>query len=330
MKKTIGYFLAVIIAFTIWYTSSNGNITAISQPNGESTPTAVTPSSVSTPIPAPTLKPESEATAVPEPAGKPTSVPTATLEPSNNPTQKATAALVPTNKPTPKATAALVPTNKPTPNASATLVPTKKPTAKPTISPTKGPTAKPTKRPEPTKSPTPKPTVTPIHTQNPTPKPTATPEPTAEFLSAVEDRVIVLVNIEREKVGIQPLEKDNILKKTARYKSEEMGVHNYFAHKSPVTGYQGWDIAEKVFGFKRNGSFGENIWKICMPEETLDRFPNYYDKFKAYVTAESMMDSWMNSEGHRKNILDPDYKRIGVGVAVFSDLNSYATQVFSE
>ncbi len=312
MKRLTGYILAAIIVLTIWYTSANGDINASSglddvpteNPNAANMVASANGNiNASSGLDnAPTEKPSTANT-----------VANATLEPTMNPTSVPTA--IPVTVAAPKLTEK--PESKPTKNLATTVKPTQKPVATPVA----------------TKKPTPKPTTTPKPTI--TPKPTATPKPTThvqsvEFLSAVEDRVVSMVNSEREKAGVSPLEKDSILVKTARYKSEEMGVHNYFAHKSPVTGYQGWDIAEKIFGFKRNGSFGENIWKLCMKEGTLEKYPDYYDTFKAYVTAEKMMDSWMNSEGHKKNILNPDYKRIGVGVAVFSDLNSYATQVFSE
>ena len=143
------------------------------------------------------------------------------------------------------------PANTEDPDLSA--MPTDIPTESPTPSPTPKATPSPTSTPKATKKPRPTPTATPEPTEKPTPSPTASPtqKPTAldvdiDFLSQVESEIVRLCNIEREKLGLKPLISNPRLDEIARYKSEEMGQYNYFEHKSPISGYQSWDLAKKV------------------------------------------------------------------------------------
>lgn len=230
------------------------------------------------------------------------------------------------------------PANTEDPDLSAmpTDIPTESPTPSPTPKATPSPTSTPkaTKKPRPTPTATPKPTatptvgpITPKPTATPTPKPTATPlDVTIELLRQVEDEIVVLCNAERAKEGLKPLKSNSQLNEIARYKSEEMGLYNYFEHKSPISGYQSWDLAKKVFGYEYR-SFGENIW---MKRATASNPKQYLPIFKANITASEIVDGWMNSDGHRENILSTKYGKIGVGVVVCSDLRAYATQVFSD
>ena len=223
------------------------------------------------------------------------------------------------------------PANTEDPDLSA--MPTDIPTEPPTPSPTPKATPSPTSTPKATKKPRPTPTATPEPTEKPTPSPTASPtqKPTPldvdiDFLSQVESEIVRLCNIEREKLGLKPLISNPRLDEIARYKSEEMGQYNYFEHKSPISGYQSWDLAKKVFGYEYR-SFGENIW---MKRATVSNPKQYLPTFKANITASEIVDGWMNSDGHRENILSTKYGKIGVGVVVCSDLRAYATQVFSD
>ncbi|MFA7163260.1 MAG: hypothetical protein WC097_03780, partial [Eubacteriales bacterium] len=156
------------------------------------------------------------------------------------------------------------PANTEDPDLSA--MPTDIPTESPTPSPTPKATPSPTSTPKATKKPRPTPTATPEPTEKPTPSPTASPmqkpkprDVDIDFLSQVESEIVRLCNIEREKLGLKPLISNPRLDEIARYKSEEMGLYNYFEHKSPISGYQSWDLAKKVFGYEYR-SFGENIW----------------------------------------------------------------------
>lgn len=106
-----------------------------------------------------------------------------------------------------------------------------------------------------------------------------------------ESEVIRLVNIERQKQGLSPLQEDWELCRVARIKSQDMKDNNYFSHTSPTYGSP-FDMM-KSFGIKYRGA-AENI-------------------AKGQKTPEAVVKAWMNSSGHRKNILNASYTHIGVG-----------------
>jgi len=137
------------------------------------------------------------------------------------------------------------------------------------------------------------------------PKP-ETPQPeTAPQNSALENEVVNLVNMERERRGLSLLTVNPELTRVARYKSEDMESNNYFSHQSPVYGSP-FDMLRQ-FGVNFSAA-GENI-------------------ARGQTTAQSVMDSWMNSEGHRANILSSTFTQIGVGYANSSGV-PYWTQMF--
>ena len=163
---------------------------------------------------------------------------------------------------------------------------------------------------------------TPIEEPKETPK--AETAAVTEFWKEVEDQIITLCNEERIKAGVAPLESNETLREIARYKSKEMLENNYFAHKSAVDGAMPWELADR-FGYSYS-TFGENIWMSQMDTED----PMWTEEFKSGVTARNIVNDWMNSPGHRANILDPKYKKIGVGLIYSSKLKAYATQSFSD
>lgn len=110
-------------------------------------------------------------------------------------------------------------------------------------------------------------------------------------LSAYEQKVVELTNAERAKNGLSPLKVDVELSKVAREKSKDMSVNNYFDHNSPTYGSP-FDMMKK-FGISYR-SAGENI---AMGQRS----------------PEEVVNSWMNSSGHRENILSKDFTHIGVG-----------------
>ena len=118
-----------------------------------------------------------------------------------------------------------------------------------------------------------------------------------------EQEVIRLTNIERAKAGLPELKANWELCRVARIKSQEMSDKKYFSHQSPSYGSP-FDMIKK-FGISYKTA-GENI---AMGQRTP----------QAVVTA------WMNSEGHRKNILNASFKEIGVG---YVSSGNYWTQMF--
>ncbi|MBR0281178.1 MAG: hypothetical protein IJQ81_06260 [Oscillibacter sp.] len=122
-------------------------------------------------------------------------------------------------------------------------------------------------------------------------------------MSAYELEVVRLVNVERAKYGLSALSADGELSRIARYKSQDMRDKGYFSHESPTYGSPFQML--KSFGVSYR-SAGENI-------------------AYGYATPEKVVNAWMNSEGHRANILNASYTRLGVGYVASGD---YWTQLF--
>lgn len=130
--------------------------------------------------------------------------------------------------------------------------------------------------------------------------------PNISDVKALENEVIRLTNLERSKRGLPALKANWQLCRVARYKSQDMINKNYFAHQSPTYGSP-FDMMES-FGL-RFASAGENI---AMGQRT----------------PKEVMTSWMNSPGHRGNILSTAYTEIGVGMAKDKNGRYYWTQMF--
>ena len=118
-----------------------------------------------------------------------------------------------------------------------------------------------------------------------------------------EEEVIRLVNEVRAQNGLGTLEADWELSRVARYKSQDMKDNKYFSHTSPVYGSPFEMI--RNFGISYR-SAGENI-------------------AKGQTTPEAVFNAWMNSSGHRANILNASYTKIGVGYVAEGN---YWTQMF--
>ncbi|MFJ5972234.1 CAP domain-containing protein [Streptomyces sp. NPDC093060] len=174
------------------------------------------------------------------------------------------------------------PSSSPTPSASASA------------SESASASATPTKKP--------KPAAKPKHTPSPkapkAPKaPTASSAPvTVSAQAAAEAEVLKLVNVERAKVGCSALAANSSLTKLAEAFSDDMAARNFFDHTDP-DGATPWDRAAKA-GI--TGLGGENI-------------------ARGQADAAAVMQAWMNSPGHRANILNCDFKTLGVGVHIGSD-----------
>lgn len=120
-----------------------------------------------------------------------------------------------------------------------------------------------------------------------------------------EMEVLRLVNIERSRVGLKPLQIDYKVSNIARLKSEDMAKKNYFNHTSPTYGTP-FDMLRKFnITYK---SAGENI-------------------AKGQKNAQAVVKAWMESEGHKRNILSKSFTHIGIGKATRGRTN-YWTQVF--
>jgi uncharacterized YkwD family protein/spore coat assembly protein SafA len=130
--------------------------------------------------------------------------------------------------------------------------------------------------------------------------------PNFDATKSIENQVIVLTNQERAKHGLKALVANWELSRVARYKSNDMRDQNYFRHDSPTYGSP--FTMMKNFGISYQ-SAGENI-------------------AAGQRTAQDVVNAWMNSEGHRKNILSPTFTQIGVGYSSGGSYGTYWTQMF--
>lgn len=130
--------------------------------------------------------------------------------------------------------------------------------------------------------------------------------PQINDVKSLESEVIRLVNVERSKNGLGPLTQNWELSRVARYKSQDMMNKGYFSHTSPTYGSP-FRMMES-FGIRFSAA-GENI-------------------AKGQRTPAEVMRDWMNSPGHKANILNGSYQQIGVGVAKDSSGRFYWTQMF--
>ncbi len=125
----------------------------------------------------------------------------------------------------------------------------------------------------------------------------------SDGVHAYERQVVELVNVQRARNGLQPLSLDAGLCHFARVKAQDMHDNRYFDHTSPTYGSP-FDMMRQ-FGITY-ASAGENI-------------------AMGYSTPEAVVNAWMNSSGHRANILSAKYTTLGVG---FVPDGGYWTQWF--
>jgi uncharacterized protein YkwD len=110
----------------------------------------------------------------------------------------------------------------------------------------------------------------------------------------VQEEMLARINAARKKAGLQPLLENPLLDKAAQRHAEDMLARGYFAHRSPA----GTTVRErsKAAGYDWR-TIGENL---------------------AYgqTSVEEVVQTWLESPGHRRNILNPDFRELGVGLAM--------------
>jgi subtilisin family serine protease len=142
-------------------------------------------------------------------------------------------------------------------------------------------------------------------TAGPAPAPTSS-APATSGLSPDEAAVLQLVNGRRADAGCAPLTQNGTLTSVARAHSADMAARGFFSHTNP----DGLDPFQRVRAAGYDGrTMGENI-------------------AAGYATADAVMNAWMNSSGHRANILNCAFKEIGVGKATGGTYGTYWTQDF--
>lgn len=124
-----------------------------------------------------------------------------------------------------------------------------------------------------------------------------------QSVSEFEKQVVDLTNAERTKAGLKPLEIHSPLMAVAHAKSADMAKNNYFSHTSPTYGSPFDQIKSAGISYR---SAGENI-------------------AQGQRTPQQVVQAWMDSPGHRQNIMNANYTHIGVG---FVEDGYYWTQQF--
>jgi len=105
------------------------------------------------------------------------------------------------------------------------------------------------------------------------------------------NRVLELTNAQRLQAGAVPLTLNSKLNNSAQAHSEDMALHDFFGHKGSNNSSMGDRAKASGYKFSR---LGENI-------------------AAGYATPEDVVQGWMNSPGHRANILNPSYREMGIG-----------------
>lgn len=169
-------------------------------------------------------------------------------------------------------------------------------------------------QPAPAPQPVPVPQPAPAPQPAPTPQPTPAPQPVqtqpapapAGALTAEEQQMVDLVNGARQNAGLKALTVDPGLEKVATVKAQDMVTHNYFSHTSPTYGSP-FDMMHQ-FGVTYSTA-GENI--------------------AGNQSVGAAFTALMNSPGHRANILNPSFTRIGIGIVHGSQYGEIFVQDFA-
>lgn len=122
-----------------------------------------------------------------------------------------------------------------------------------------------------------------------------------------QKEVLALVNAERKKSGLKALKLNSKLSNVATLKSEDMVKKDYFDHHSPTYGSP----------FDMMKAFDITYWTAA---ENIAM---------GYVSPERVVNGWMNSPGHKKNIMNSRFTELGVGVAKSDSGTLYWTQMFT-
>jgi uncharacterized protein YkwD len=130
-------------------------------------------------------------------------------------------------------------------------------------------------------------------------------------VSAEEARILDLVNRERTKAGLTPLKLSGRLAVAARGHSYDMALRHYFSHQSA----DGVSAEQRIRGSGIDyDDMAENIYMDDLPDITL--------------IPERAVKAWLNSPGHRKNMLSANLTETGIGMARAADGATYVTQDF--
>jgi uncharacterized protein YkwD len=154
-------------------------------------------------------------------------------------------------------------------------------------------------------------------------------EPQKTYLEKLEEKVHNLINVERRNYGLSELMWNNQIAQAARYHSDDMANRDYFSHLSPENHDFSWRYSEVGFNcaiYQGDKIYhgAENIQLAISSDK--DYFADTNDAIENL--ARDTVQGWMNSQGHKENILTPFFYREGIGISITSDGEIYFTQDF--
>jgi uncharacterized protein YkwD len=138
--------------------------------------------------------------------------------------------------------------------------------------------------------------------------PTAAAPPNRSTYGATESRIFDLINAQRQHQGIRPLVYNPQLDRMAKIQAENMARFQKMAHVIPDASLPTLGDRARYVGYVY-GKISENV-------------------ALGYPSAETVVEGWMNSSGHRRNILDREVVETGIGIARSSAGGVYYCQVF--
>ena len=154
-------------------------------------------------------------------------------------------------------------------------------------------------------------------------------------ISKLEKIIHDLINKERRKHDLSPLAWNDTLSSIARSHSKDMAMRNYFSHDTPDGHDFSYRYNQAGYSCAVPGpgniyyTGAENIFQNNLYDRVVFiHGVAHYDWNTTVEIAESTVQGWMSSPGHRKNILTPYWKSEGIGVEISPDDKVYITQNF--
>jgi uncharacterized protein YkwD len=153
----------------------------------------------------------------------------------------------------------------------------------------------------------------------------------------LENEMHEQVNIVRQEIDSSTLKNDAILAEIARAHSQDMINRNFIEHINPdafdvtdrgsAVGYE----CRKFHGLLVETGLAENIYQTSLYEKGIisgDEADPFFTWYSVEELSLKIVDGWLNSEGHKENLLNSGFTREGIGVAIDENNDVYVTQVF--
>jgi len=155
----------------------------------------------------------------------------------------------------------------------------------------------------------------------------------AAYIQNLNRQMHEFVNVEREKRGLKPLQRNRPLLLIALAHSRDMAKRNYLSHVTPEgldptarAKKAGFNVEKKMDKSTTRVGVGENLFQGRKAVKENGVTKGYLEKHSVY--AKEIVDGWMKSPSHRKNILDKTYTTADYGTVISKDGTVTVTQLF--